>query len=134
MPLYEITLTASRVVQIHGDNENDASQRAIAANEVLDEVEVTDIDESGDDPTHYDELPSFIREVVDAAEAGDITEVLGVGQSANRVFDDGEWAVFVERVGPADGYDGPPVVVQYYDGNRWTDFDPEVHGYNTDDD
>ena len=127
MPLYEITLTASKVVQIHGESLDDASQRAVAANETLDEVEATDGGEI-DDPTHYDELPSFIREIVDSAEAGEDLEVLGVGQSANRVYDDGEWAVYIERVGPADGYYGPPVVVQFYDGNRWTDFDPEIHG------
>lgn len=131
MPLYEITLTASRVVKVHGASLDEASQRALAANDVLDDVEATDGSEI-DDATHYDALPGYIRDIIDQAEAGETLEVLGVGQSANRVYDDGEYAVFVERVGPADGYDGPPVVVQVYDGNRWVDFDPELHGENDD--
>lgn len=134
MPLYEITLTASKVVMAHGASEAEAGRTALEANETLDEVEVTDVDEVEPDPIHYEELPSHIRLIVDQVEAGEELEVLGVGQTGNRVYDDGEWRVWQERVGPADGYNGPPATVEFYDGNRWSDFDPEAHGFNDDDD
>lgn len=126
MPLYEITLTASKVVRVHGDSLDEASQRAATSNPTLDEVEVTDGGEV-DDTTGYDSLPSYIREVVDRLEAGEEMERLGIGQAADRMYDDGEWRVWRERVGPSDGYDGPPVTIEFYDGNRWSDFDPEIH-------
>ena len=131
MPLYEITLTASLVVKVHGDSLNEASQRAVAAHPTLDDVEATDGGEV-DDPTGYDELPGFVRAVVDQVESGDELPVLGVGQTGNRVYDDGEWRVWRERVGPADGYDGPACTVEFYDGQRWSDFDPEQHDLDDD--
>lgn len=70
-------------------------------------------------------MPDEVREVVDQAEAGEDLEVLGVGQSADRVYDDGEWRVWIERVGPEDGYHGPKVVVEHYDGTCWSDFERE---------
>lgn len=130
MPLYEITLTASKVVKFHAPNRIDAEKRALAAVTELDEIEVTDSGET-EDSSFYDYLPDHIREVVDAIEAGDELEVLGVGQTGDRVYDDGEWRVWRERVGPADGYDGPQATVECYDGTRWSDFDPDVH--DTDD-
>jgi hypothetical protein len=68
------------------------------------------------------EMPDEVRDIFDRAEAGEDLEVLGIGQTGNRVYDDGEWRVWVERVGPADGYYGPTVVVEHFDGNRWSDF------------
>jgi hypothetical protein len=68
------------------------------------------------------DLPAEVQDVFDRAEAGDDLEVLGVGQTGNRVYDDGVWRVWIERVGPADGYFGPRVVLEHYDGNRWSDF------------
>lgn len=128
MPLYEITLTASKVVKFHAPNRIDAEKRALAEVTELDDIEVTDSGET-EDGTFYDYLPEHIRAIVDEART---LPVLGVGQSANRVFDDGKWAVFVERVGPSDGYEGPPVTVQVYDGNTWVDFDPDVHDADND--
>lgn len=80
--------------------------------------------EEEDDP----ELPDEAQAIIDQIEAGDDDdlEVLGVGQTGDRVFDDGEWRVWRERVGPEDGYDGPPATIEHYDGHRWTDFDPNA--------
>lgn len=134
MPLYEITLTASKVVKVHAADDDAAEAKALSANETLDEVEVTDTEEIEPDPTHYEELPDHIREVVDRVESGEELKVLGVGQTGNRVYDDGEWRVWAERAGPADGYDGPGVSVEFYNGHRWSDFNPEAHGFNDDED
>lgn len=130
MPLYEITLTASKVVKVHGANRTEAEERALKANHDLGDVEVTDSGET-EDGTFYDYLPEHIRELVDRIEAGEEFPVLGVGQSANRIYDSEGWRVWVERVGPEDSYDGPAVTVECYDGNAWSDFDPDVH--DTDD-
>lgn len=124
MPLYDITLTASKVVQVHGDTMRDAEKRALSANPTLDEVEVTDGDEVAAFD-FYDTLPSHIRDIVDRAEAGEEFERLGVGQTGDRIYDDGEYRVWRERVGPADGYDGPPVMVEFYNGERWSDVGPD---------
>lgn len=84
------------------------------------ELEV-DEDEDEDDG----EMPEEVRDIFDRAEAGEDLEVLGVGQAANRVYDDGRWRVWVERCGPEDGYFGAPVTVEHYDGNCWSDFEVE---------
>jgi hypothetical protein len=124
MPLYEITLTASKVVKVHGETMRDAERKALSANGTLDEVDVTDGNEVASFD-FYETLPDDVRDVVDRAEAGEEFEVLGVGQTANRIFDDGQYRVWVERVGPADGYDGPPVVVEFYNGQCWRDVGPD---------
>jgi hypothetical protein len=72
-----------------------------------------------------DEMPDECRDIFERAQAGEDLEVLGSAQTANRVYDDGRWRVWIERVGPEDGYDGPPVTVEHYDGNRWSDFPTE---------
>jgi hypothetical protein len=124
MPLYDITITASKVVKAHGNTMRDAERKALAANPTLDEVEVTDGEEVASFD-FYDTLPDGIRDLVDRAEAGEEFERLGVGQTGDRIYDDGEYRVWRERVGPADGYDGPTVVVEYYNGEHWYDVDSE---------
>lgn len=121
MPMFEINLMATKSVYIHGATWDEAATKAISANETLGGVEL-DGWACLKDTNWYDELPDHIRTVVDQAEAGDDLEVLGQGQTGNRVYDDGEWRVWIERVGPEDGYYGPPVTVEHYDGDRWSDF------------
>lgn len=86
------------------------------------DFELTEPDEEDEDDG---EIPDEVQEVIDQAEAGEDLEVLGVAQSANRVYDDGRWRVWIERVGPEDGYHGPKVVVEHYDGTCWSDFERE---------
>lgn len=117
--MYEVTLTASRVVKVRADSAAEAEKRALARYPTLPtEPDVTEINLSSD---AYDELPDHIRAVVDEVEAGAVLEVLGIGQDADRVYDDGEYRVWRERCGPEDGYDGPLATIEHYDGHNWKD-------------
>jgi hypothetical protein len=99
----------------------DGSLLDINGNTVGD-YELVDDDEDEDDD---DEMPAEARDIFDRAEAGEDLEVLGVGQAANRVYDDGMWRVWVERCGPEDGYFGAPVTVEHYAEGCWSDFEVE---------
>jgi hypothetical protein len=101
----------------HGGDLVDVNGNRVGTFDLIDDEEDEDED---------DEMPTEARDIFDRAEAGDEDlEVLGVGQAANRVYDDGRWRVWVERCGPEDGYFGAPVTVEHWDGSSWSDFEVE---------
>jgi hypothetical protein len=118
-PENEIIRLLNEVAERLGRGFYSGKVRDVNGNTVGDfDLEVDEEDEDGG-------IPDEVQEIIDQAEAGEDLEVLGVGQSANRVYDDGEWRVWIERVGPEDGYFGPRVVVEHYDGIRWSDYEGE---------
>lgn len=44
---------------------------------------------------------------------------LAVGQADDLKYDDGEIRLWVARVGPEDGYNGPLVTAEKLSGGRW---------------
>lgn len=114
MDLFEVTLTASKVVRVLAANRIDAESKAATMVPTLDEIEVTDV-EPLDMPYWFDTLPPGPREAVAKAWAGEDMPVLGVGQSANRLYDEDGWRVWQER------HNGV-VTVEMFNGDRWINF------------
>jgi ribosomal protein S27E len=54
---------------------------------------------------------------------------LAVGQADNLKYDDGEWRVWLSRVGPEDGYEGPVVNYEHLEDGRWVAADEGTWGY-----